>query len=144
MVNWIVRTTHNMTIEFWCIFESEPSQVSWKEFVIENATSVSGKVRRIDKSFIMLYHSPHLRFRITARHHDQSFKYYLDCHQAQIYEQFVGIPGKSSKSKIKKKAVMIIESSLKRNALEAFVELNKIRNSLNETRTSRTRLNQRN
>ena len=105
---------------------------------------MSGKVRRIDKSFIMIYSSTHLKFRITARHHHESFKYYLDCHQAQIYEQFVGKPTQISKLNIKKKAIQLIESTLNRSALKAFVELNKVRNSLNEPATRSVSINQTN
>ena len=107
--------------------------MAWREFVIENATSVSGQVRRMDKSFIILYIGQHLKFRITARHHDGQFKYYLDCHQAEIYEKWLGNPVEVSKSGIKEIATSHIEASLRRSNIQAFVELNQIR-SVKDTR----------
>ena len=109
-----------------CIFELQLSQMPWKEFTIDNTKNTIGSVRRMDKAFIMLYKSPDLVFRITARHHDGHFKYYLDCLQANIFERWFGVPGVDNKDGIKLRGIRLISSALDRNDLRAFIELRKV------------------
>ena len=103
----------------------------WRELTIDNCKDVSGKGgHRQDKALIMLYESDHLTFRITARHHDGHFKYYLDCEKADLYERWFGVPGVESRVSIRHRAIHIIEGLLSRSDLMAFVELRTAENDI--------------
>jgi len=101
----------------------------WNEFVVDNKKNVSLSGKRSDKAYIMNYCSDDLKFRITARHHDGEFKYYLDCEQAEVFEHWFAIHSEKMIS-VKRKAMDVLERKLHRNNLQAFIELSKVREGL--------------
>ncbi|MDG2450896.1 MAG: hypothetical protein P8M34_14705 [Saprospiraceae bacterium] len=95
----------------------------WKEIIVDNFIDTVGKSRRKDKACIILFHSKNIQFRITARHHDGHFKYYLDCDQAEIYEHWIGVPTVNNRTSIKHKAIRKLKSEIEGRNIYALTDL---------------------
>ena len=102
----------------------------WKEIVVDNYKNTIGESQKKDKALIMMYASPNLSFRITARYHDGHFKYYLDCDQAGIYEYWIGVPSVEPRKAIKRIAINLLKSNIGRKNLNCIVDLNKAEEEL--------------
>ena len=97
----------------------------WKEFTVDNNKDCKGDGRRRDRAYIMIFKGISFTFRITARYHDGHFKWYLDCDDAKIYEQWIGVASVESRKSIKRVANRILmgHASSIRN-IHAIVDLN--------------------
>ena len=103
----------------------------WKEFVVDNHMYTIGKSQKKDKALIMIFETQYVKVRITARHHDGHFKYYMDCEQADVYESWFAVPTVESRKSAKLKAINLLKRSLS-NDVRAIVDLNTAEKELDQ------------
>ena len=87
----------------------------WREIVIDNCKNVSGKSNRKDKSFLIIYTGRKLTFRITARFHDSSFKWYVDCPELNIYDHWFAVVGIETAKSAKRLAIEYLKRNTELN-----------------------------